>query len=158
MKAKRVISSMIAVLIMVSVIMAPANASSLRDGLAMWYDELKESSKSTEYGTLVGEILVHVDYNDNCSFIDVAGYTYVDSDYTMRKVTTRIECMRTSTGVTESGWTGSHSTENSNEDAGWLTLYSLASGERITIYTSHQILYTNAHVLYQVAQTTGVEY
>lgn len=149
---------MVAVIMLASLVMIPAHASIIDDSFLAWYELLKSGSKSTVYGRLTGEIYDHVEYNDNCSTLLVAGYTRIDSPYTMRKVSTNIECVRTSTGTSEPGWKYSHSTVNANEDLGYFYLYSLASGERITIYTAHQILYTETDVLYQVTQTAGVTY
>lgn len=155
---KKIISCLLAVIMLTSLVVLPAHASIIDNSFLAWYELLKSGNKSTDYGLLTGEIYGHAEYNDNSSTLLIAGYTLINTSYTMRKVSTNIECVRTSTGTSEPGWKCSHSTANANEDLGYLYLYSLASGERITIYTAHQILYTKTDILYQVTQTAGVTY
>ena len=159
MNTKKAIALVVAMVVIAGATLIPANASVVEnDPLLIWYTLIKTGSKQTEYGPITGKIYSHTEYNDNCSILSIAARSEVDSAYTMRKIATGIECVRTSAGTSEPGWSISHYTTNSNEDLTYLSLYSLASEELITIYTSHQILYTNAYVLYQVAQTTGIIY
>lgn len=107
-------------------------------------------SKSTPYGTM--NAYLSIGYDDQHG-VDVTAFlqTDIDSSVTMKKITHKIEAQYQDTGATIRSNTYTFNNTNDTGLTFWdvsLDQSKLDSG--ITVYSTHQVLYTNAYVIYLV--------
>lgn len=108
------------------------------------------STKNTPYGTMRAEMSAGY---DNLHGVDVVTWleTSIDSSVTMRKITYGIEVEYRDTGETIK--TASFSYPNTNDTGLVQWEYALDQSKldrEIAVYSSHQVLYTDAYVIYLV--------
>ena len=107
--------------------------------------EANDDTKSTPYGTLSGALYVYAGA-DGPQDYEITACTTIDSDYTMSRTTTKMECVDSRTGESiEDRNSTSNSERNSNHCD--LQHYHYVTGP-ITVYTTHEVTYTNSYVLY----------
>lgn len=142
-KARKVFYSVLAVAIMF--IFVPKAS-------AIGMEPVKEKTLDCPYGTITGTLsLEREDVGHGLTYYLQAD-TEIDSSYNMVEVETSIECQYADTGLPGSStWSNNSVTKNGKSNTVFATLYNLEGGRDIRVYTAHQVVYTNAYVLYMDA-------
>ena len=108
-------------------------------------------TKETPYGTMKAISIADWDDHGHGPEMRSMQYTCIDSSVTMRKITTSVEAQYADTG--EVITSGSHVVENANEtpDYDWDFWFDDPT-RGCVVYSAHQVLYTNAYVIYLKAR------
>lgn len=109
-------------------------------------------TKSTEYGTITATrtfCLAQECPTYPWISVELCFKTSINSSVPMRKITTSYEAKYVDTGLTEETqqWSDSQSATNTKEHVMPFTIFA-ETGRPFRLYTSHQVLYTKAYVLY----------
>lgn len=117
------------------------------------YIQLNRGTKSTPYGTITGEVKYTFDSGHGYGAeLYLWGTTSINSSLTMRKTSVSIDTVLTSTG--EAIDHGAATQTNQNQNSASIVIDNpIGTGNRVTAYTAHQVIYTDAYVLYLVSIT-----
>ena len=116
--------------------------------------KLRKKTKTLDcpYGTITGTISRERDDAGHGLTFWVEASTEIDSSYNMEEVETSIECQYADTGLPGSSlWSNNAVTKNGKSNTVYASLYNVDRGRNIRVFTAHQVVYTNAYVLYMDA-------
>lgn len=140
-------------LFLAAVILLPScfliNASAASDSIVK---VLKSGTKSTEYGTITGQIIRLEDdvQQGQGRELRLEATTSVNSSRNMQEVSTEIECVYNDTGTAPgASWSNYSSTRNAKSSSVDVLLFPGPNDTQrdIAIFTAHQIIDTKAYVL-----------
>jgi hypothetical protein len=147
-KSKRVLSLFL-VLTMMLALCVSASASKVGSPIT--------KTKSTDYGTLKGEVWMYCQDAANGTRIgwEPTVRTSISSSYTMAETTVEVECQYTDTGTyPANNWCASDVCTNQN----WAEVdmyFTGDAGRDITVHSAHGITYSKSYALYMTNNFDG---
>lgn len=112
------------------------------------YTLLNRGTESTPYGTITGEVKYVFDAGHGYGAeLYLWATTSINSSLTMRKTSVSMDTVLSSTGEAINNGSGTVTKENQNS-ASIVIDNPVGTGNRVTAYTAHQVIYTDAYVLY----------
>lgn len=110
-------------------------------------------TENTPYGEMTASSAADWNWEGHGILLRAMAGTRIDSSVTMRKITTTTEAQYSDTG--EQIWQHTFEEENVNETPAYNIQVNIAEpGRGCTVYTAHQVLYTDAYVIYLVTTTS----
>ena len=140
--SKRIASAFLATLMMATYCVS-ANASKMGDPIS--------KTKSTEYGTLKGEVWVYDDVTSTGRIgWEPTVRTSIDSKYTMAETVVDVECQYNDTGTYPSSNWCAHKKETNKNYAEVDMYFTAERGRKIAIHSTHGVTYNKSYSLYMV--------